>query len=172
MNAIRLYARGRAHSAQGQRAAAAAALDSLKAILDATPADQMQGFQKTTDLLNMAFHSLSGEIAAQQGEFTAATQHLNEAIGYENGLAYDEPPPWFAPVRQTLGAVLLAAGKPGLAAQMYVEDLLHNPQNGWSLFGLAQAHRAEGRIGVATSTEALFRKAWARADVTLTGSRF
>ncbi len=55
---------------------------------------------------------------------------------------------------------------------MYWEDLRRNRDNGWALFGLAQALRAQGKTGQAEIVEARFAKAWARADVTLTASRF
>ncbi len=55
---------------------------------------------------------------------------------------------------------------------MYREDLRHYPENGWSLYGLAQALRAQGRKQEAAAVDARFRKAWARADVELTSSRF
>lgn len=166
------FAHGRALTATGQRGVATADLDSLKGILARTPADQMQGFQKATDLLSVAVHALSGELSAQQGDVAAATQHLGEAIRVEDRLAYDEPPPWFLPVRHSLGAVLLAAKRPAEAEQVYRDDLQRNPENGWSLFGLAQALRAQGKATEAAAVDARFQKAWGRADVRLTASRF
>jgi hypothetical protein len=53
---------------------------------------------------------------------------------------------------------------------VYREDLRWNPENGWSLFGLAQSLRAQGKS--ADAEEARFRRAWASADVRLTSSRF
>jgi predicted Zn-dependent protease len=85
---------------------------------------------------------------------------------------FTEPPPWYFPVRQALGAVLLQAGRPADAEQVYREDLRRNPGNGWSLFGLTQALRAQNKAADAAKAEADFKKAWARADVTLTASRF
>ncbi len=58
------------------------------------------------------------------------------------------------------------------AEQVYREDLKRNPGNGWSLFGLAQSLRAQGKTAEAARAEASFRTAWAQADVTLTASRF
>ncbi len=55
---------------------------------------------------------------------------------------------------------------------MYREDLRRFPENGWSLFGLAQALRGKGKQNVAATTEARFRKTWTGTDVTLTASRF
>ena len=55
---------------------------------------------------------------------------------------------------------------------MYWEDLRRNRENGWALFGLLQALRAQNKAADAALTEERFKAAWSRADVTLTASRF
>ena len=97
--------------------------------------------------------------------------HLERAVRYEDALIYQEPPDWHAPVRQNLGAVLLAAGRPDEAETVFWEDLKQNPENGWSLFGLAQALKAQGKNDDAAAVEARFKKAWKEADVKLTTAR-
>jgi hypothetical protein len=74
-------------------------------------------------------------------------------------------------VRQTLGAVLLDAGRPDEAEAVFWEDLRKNAGNGWTLSGLKQALRAQGKNEEAAIIEARFEKAWAQADVKLTASR-
>ena len=71
---------------------------------------------------------------------------------------------------QVLGAILLEAGKAERAHQVYEEELLRHPENGWSLFGLAKSLRAQGKD--AEAVDERFELAWARADVILTSSRF
>jgi predicted Zn-dependent protease len=83
-----------------------------------------------------------------------------------------EPPPWYFPVRQLLGAVLLAAGRPAEATAAYREDLARNPENGWSLYGLSQSLAASGDRAGAAEAERRFTKTWARADVKLESSVF
>jgi hypothetical protein len=68
--------------------------------------------------------------------------------------------------------VLLQAGRAREAEQVYREDLGRNPGNGWSLFGLTQSLRAQGNTTGAAGMEEAFKKAWARADVQLSASRF
>jgi hypothetical protein len=55
---------------------------------------------------------------------------------------------------------------------VYRDDLKRNPDNGWSLFGLARSLRAQGKTTDAAAVESRFQKAWAGADVTLSASRF
>ena len=90
---------------------------------------------------------VAGEIAAKRKDWDAAILHLDRAVRYEDALIYQEPPDWHAPVRQNLAAVLLAAGRADEAEAVYWEDLRKNPGNGWSLFGLMQALKAQGKVG-------------------------
>ena len=69
------------------------------------------------------------------------------------------------PIRQRLGAVLLEAGRPAQAEKVFREDLVHRPENGWSLHGLAQSLRAQKKTREASAVEARFKQAWAKADV-------
>ncbi|MDA2930990.1 hypothetical protein MYX84_13775 [Acidobacteria bacterium AH-259-O06] len=89
----------------------------------------------------------------------------------EDSLIYNEPPDWHIPVRQSLGAVLLEAGRPLEAETIYWQDLKWNRENGWSLYGLMRSLRAQGKMEEAAAIEKRFQKAWTRTDVTLTSSR-
>jgi tetratricopeptide (TPR) repeat protein len=161
------YARGVAHAAKQQWAEAQAALDTVTAINAATPDN---ADSKTA--LSIAVHALTGEIASRRGDLDAGITHFREAIKIEDAGLYFEPPKWYYPVRHSLGAVLLKAGKNAEAEQAYREDLKRFPENGWALFGLAQALKAQGKDAEAAAVDARFRKAWADADVTLVASRF
>jgi hypothetical protein len=115
---------------------------------------------------------LAGELAARRQDYDAAIAHLARAVRLEDSLFYTEPEEWHYPARQALGAVLLAAGHAREAEVVYWEDLRRHAENGWSLFGLAQALRAQGKDAEAEAVQARFDKAWSRADVKLTASRF
>ncbi|HKZ03869.1 MAG TPA: tetratricopeptide repeat protein [Methylomirabilota bacterium] len=167
------YARGLAQSAKGQREAAQTELAALTRLRDGVSAERtVAGFFKTREMLTLAAEVLAGELAARRGEMDAAIRHLAEAVRIQDGHWFTEPPPWYFPVRQALGAVLLQAGRHAEAEAAYREDLRRNPENGWSLYGLAQALRAQGRADEAAAVDARFQRAWARADVKLTASRF
>lgn len=161
------YARGVAHAAKGHPAEAAAALDTVKAIDEATPADAPA---KTA--VSIAAHALMGEIATRGGKTDEGIAHFQEALKIEDAGLYFEPPKWYYPIRQSLGAALLKAGRPAEAEAVYREDLKRFPENGWSLFGLAAALRAQGKSAEAAAVDQRFSKAWSAADVKLTASRF
>jgi len=166
-HAIASYARGVAYAVKGEWTEAQAALDTVTAADVATP-----GGAEGKMALSIAVHALTGEIATRRGDIDAGITHFREAARIEDGGLYFEPPKWYYPIRHSLGAVLLKAGHHAEAEKVYREDLRRFPENGWSLFGLAQALRAQGKENDAVAEEARFRRAWAGTDVTLTASRF
>ena len=165
--AMAYYARGVAYAAKGQLADARTALDTVKAIDAATPADAPG---KTP--VSIAVHALMGEIAARSGKFDEGVAHFRKALKIEDAGLYFEPPKWYYPIRESLGAALLKAGQSVEAEAVYREDLKRFPENGWSLFGLAAALRAQGKSAEAAAVDRRFSKAWSAADVRLTASRF
>ncbi|HEY3215982.1 MAG TPA: hypothetical protein VGK93_05775 [Candidatus Eisenbacteria bacterium] len=166
------FARGMAFAARRQFEQAGTERDSVSVIAAGIPLEALVSFNSAKGLLTIASNQLGGETAARQGKIEEAVRLLQQAIAVEDTLHYDEPPAWFFPVRQSLGAVLLEAGRPAVAEAAYREDLKRNPENGWSLYGLAQCARARKATKEAADAEKRFRKAWARADVKLTSSRF
>ncbi len=158
---------------KGQFPQANRELQALKAIatnpgLEGVTVD---GLNNADHLLNIAIEVLSGELAARQGQYEEAIAHLQGGVELEDHLNYTEPASWYSPVRQTLGAVLLQADRPAEAEQAYREDLALYPENGWSLYGLAQSLQAQGKIAEAEAVWHRFNQAWKFADTTLTASR-
>jgi tetratricopeptide (TPR) repeat protein len=167
------YARGVALAATGRFGDAGAALDAVKRIAAGNvSAYASAGWTTPSTNLDIAAHALAGEIAARQDSLDAAAAHFRAALDIEDAQLYTEPPDWYYPIRHSLGAVLLKAGKPAEAEELYRQDLKRFPANGWALFGLAQALRAQGKEAEAAEADARFQTAWAGADVTLTASRF
>ena len=122
--------------------------------------------------MEIAAKALAGELAAAKGDHYYAVQFLQEAIEIEDGLRYNEPPDWFFPVRHSLGAVLIEAGRPADAEQVYRADLEVFPENGWSLYGLQKSLEMQNMNGEAAEVEQRFKEAWAWSDIELTASRF
>jgi tetratricopeptide (TPR) repeat protein len=172
-SAVWRYARGLAFNARRQPDEASGELRELERLVAAvSPERTLAGFFRTKAMLQMAANILAGEIAAKAGDGATAERLLRAAVAEQDTHWFTEPPPWYFPVRQALGAVLLQTSRAADAEAVYREDLRRNPGNGWSLFGLAQSLAAQGKTADATQAEEQFRKAWSRADVTLTASRF
>ena len=167
------YARAMALTSKGQLDAATQELARLKIIVDDATIKGQTTFSANSGFaqLRIAPEVVAGEIAARQKDWDTATHHLERAIRFEDALIYQEPADWHAPVRQTLGAVLLEAGRPDEAETVFWEDLKKNPESGWSLFGLKQALEAQGKKDEAALVETRFRKAWKDADLVLVSAR-
>ena len=112
------------------------------------------------DLLQIGADHLEGEIRATRGDTAGAVTALERAVAAQDALIYMEPPPFFFPTRQALGAVLLEAGRPSDAEAVYLLDLQQHPKNGWSLYGLARSLDAQGQEDRAAWAESGFRRAW------------
>ena len=168
--AIWHYTRGLAQAATGRFAEAVTESDSVGAAAATLPADFTLGYNSGKSLLGIAHHTLLGEIALRQGRAADAVPHLEEAVGLQDSLHYDEPTPWYYPVRESLGVALLAAGQAGDAERVFTEDLRRNPNNGWSLYGLVASVKAQGRDD--SDARRRFAAAWARSDVKLSSARF
>ncbi len=168
------YARGKALLARGQSDEAAAELARVREIAaDPAMADlKIWGFNSFASLLGIASEVLAGELAARRGEIDRAVEHLERGAELEDDLVYQEPPDWHHPVRQTLGAVLLEAGRPAEAEVAFRHDLEKNPGNGWSSWGLVASLRAQGKEHEAAEVQARLREAWQSADIVLTSARF
>jgi tetratricopeptide (TPR) repeat protein len=169
------FARGLAFAAKGKLDQASQELIRLEAI---TAEKSLDGLRVTFSrngakaILEIAVEVLAGEIAAKQRDIDEAIARLHRAVLLEDNLIYNEPPDWHVPVRQSLGAVLLEAGRAAEAEAIYWQDLKRNRENGWSLFGLKQSLQAQGKEEEALAIEERFHKAWNQADVHLTASRF
>ncbi len=166
------YARGRALAATGKMDEAKTELDALTKLTEEAGPDLMISLNSGKSLLQIATDVLAGEIAVGEGRTDDAARSFNQAIAIQDRLVYEEPAPWHQPVRQNLGAALLAGNRPAEAEQVYREDLKRNPNNGWSLYGLTQSLKTQGKKKEAAAEKKRFQKAWQRADVKLAASRF
>ncbi len=167
------YARGTAFLGKGQLSEAEQEFAKLEETMKDKSLDQPL-FSPNTGraVLSIAQEVLGGEIAAAKKDYNSAVAHMERAVRLEDALVYTEPAEFHYPPRHALGAVLLQAGRPAEAETVYWEDLRRNRENGWSLYGLMQALKAQGKNEDAALVEARFKKAWSRADVMLTASRF
>ena len=167
------YAQGLALAAGGDPRGARRHLKALgKLRRNQELSDLRISFATGSDLVRLTEHLLAGEIQAARGRLPRAIDEMRSAVALQDGFRYAEPPSFHYPVRQSLGAVLLEAGRASEAEAVYRRDLEHNPHNGWSLFGLAEALRAQERDEEANEAQQRFQEAWQSADVTLEASVF
>jgi tetratricopeptide (TPR) repeat protein len=163
--AIWHYARGRALAARGDIPAAEAELEEVRAALQAPASEGMRlEFNEARKIQGIAERVLAGHIEAARGNQAQAVEHLQEAARREDALVYGEPPEWTVPVRQELGAVLLAANRAAEAEQVFREDLERFPDTGWSLRGLAASLRAQGMTAEADAAMAEYEQVWEGED--------
>ena len=135
------------------------------------PKEETFGNNTAVDLLAVAQHMTEGEILIRENKLDAGIAELRAAIKLEDALHYDEPPGWLIPVRHSLGATLMRNSRYAEAEQVYREDLKKLPDNGWSLYGLAQSLRAQKKNPKEVkATEAKFKEIWADADLKITSS--
>jgi tetratricopeptide (TPR) repeat protein len=168
--AFRHAARGIALAAKGDTKAARAEevlyLEACKRV----PAEETLGNNSAQAIMAVATPMLAGEILVREGRLDEGVARLREAVKAEDALHYDEPPGWILPVRHSLGATLMAAGRFAEAEQVYRDDLARLPENGWSLFGLAQSLKMQRKAAEAAAVDTRFKKMWAKADLVLTSS--
>ena len=118
-----------------------------------------------TKILAIADKVLAGKVAWAQGKHIDAIQQLREGAKLQDAMPYMEPPYWYYPVRESLGAALLSSGKPADAETEFREVLKHFPASGRALYGVEASLRQQGKDDDAKKAQRDFRKAWKRADV-------
>ena len=167
------YARALAFTATNRLDEADAELGLLLTLVNDPTLKGQATFSTNTGyaIVRIAPEVVAGELAAKRKDWDRALLHLERAVRYEDALIYQEPADWHAPVRQNLGAVLIEAGRADEAEAVFWEDLKKNPENGWSLFGVVQALKAQGRTDDAAVVEVRFKKAWKDADTPLSAAR-
>jgi tetratricopeptide (TPR) repeat protein len=169
--AIWHYGRGVAQAAKGNVAAAEtelAALVPLQSDVSVTFLDSMD--YPGSMLIGIAIDLLRGEMAYRSGDYATAVSEFEKAVAAQDALPYTEPPFWYYPTRQSLGAALLKAGDASAAEAVYRADLEDYPHNGWSMLGLAQSLAAQGKTEDAAMAQAHFKTAWQFADTKIDAS--
>lgn len=171
LTALWLHGHGMALAAKGRFDEAQEDLRGLRRIMETVKPGLRAGNNPATDVMEVAARVLEARIAEKQGKPEARAM-WEAAVAKADKLAYSEPNDWFYPVRHYQGQALLTARKYAEAEAVYREDLARNPENGWALFGLLKALRAQNEKKEAAAVEARLEKAWARADMPLTTTAF
>lgn len=171
--AIWHYARGMALAARGKTTDARSELVAIEAIADDARLAKMMiwDLNSAQNLVNIAKHTLRGELFAYQRQYEAAFEELKAAIAIEDILNYNEPPDWFFSVRHTLGHWQVEARQFAAAEKTFREDLDLFKENGWALAGLYNSLKGQGKDKEAAVVKKRFDKAWQWSDVKIRTSR-
>jgi tetratricopeptide (TPR) repeat protein len=156
--ALAFAARGEGDKAGTERTLFAAEAAAL------APDSNFGGFNSAKDILSLALEVIDARIAAARGQKEEAISHWRKAVQLQNAMFYNEPADWYYPVRESLGAGLLSAGRASEAEQVFRDDLQRNPRNPRSLFGLMNSLKTQQRDADAAWVERQFKEAWKEAD--------
>jgi len=157
------FARGMALAGKGKTSEAEAEYKIVADAEQATPEDvvfAMPVNNKAKDIMKIAEKVLGAKIATAKKDPDAAIAMLKDAVAIQDTLKYGEPPDWFFPVRESLGAALLMKGDAPEAEKVFREDLDRNPRNPRSLYGLQQTLKKQGRDYDAGFVEKQFNASW------------
>jgi len=157
------FSRGMALAGKGKADEAEAEYKIVSAAEAATPEDMVFAMpvnNKAKDVMKIAEKVLGAKIALVNKDTNGAIAMLREAVATQDTLKYNEPPDWFFPVRESLGAALLMNKDAQGAEKVFREDLERNPRNPRSLYGLREALKAQGRDYDAGFVEKQFQSSW------------
>ncbi len=167
------FAKGYAHLRSGEADIARVYLDRVREAAATTPDSVLiRGRHTAQQLLGITGAILEGEILRDEGRLGDAIVAFEEAVKVHHELSYDEPEPLNFSAGDWLGAALLEADRAEEAERVYRASLEKHPHNGWSIFGLEQALRVQGRDVEADETARWFQDAWSETDTLIRASRF
>lgn len=155
------YSRAMAYAARNDKGNAATEQGSFEATRKQVGGEAAWGQNKAAAVLAFASELLGARLGDN------AIARLRKAVEMQDAFVYDEPPAWYYPVRETLGAALLRAGQAAEAEKVFRDGVRRSPRNGRMLFGLMESLKAQKRTEEAAWVEKEFAAAWAKADVKL-----
>jgi hypothetical protein len=165
------FARGVALARSGKANEAATARAALAGAAAKVPDEALfggTGLESAKHILALATTVLDARIASARGSRADAIRLWTDAVAAADKVPYDEPPVFFYPVRESLGAALLLDGQAAEAERVFRDDLARHPRNPRSLFGLRESLSKQGRSTDAEWVKRAFDEAWRDADTTLT----
>jgi tetratricopeptide (TPR) repeat protein len=155
------YARGVAYAARRDFVAGKAeanAIDTLERTADFSLL-KSAGIP-ASEVLQLARAVIEGRLAQAEGDSNKAIEWFEQAAALQDALPYTEPPYWYYPVRQSLAAALMQAGRLGEAEEQFRRALVRAPNNGWSYYGMLELSKARGDAAAAQRAEAELAKTW------------
>ncbi|MBI3795370.1 MAG: hypothetical protein HY268_00160 [Deltaproteobacteria bacterium] len=159
------FSRSLAYAATGDIPNAESEWKAFSSAEKVIPADALfSATNKAGPVLPLAEAVLDAKIAMAKGQKKQAIAYWRKAVAAQDALAYDEPPAWYYPVRESLGGALLMDGQYQEAEKVFRADLHRTPRNGRSLFGLLAALKAQKKTADAEWVQKALAAAWQNAD--------
>jgi tetratricopeptide (TPR) repeat protein len=166
-HAVWRFARGMAFSTEGKRDLANSERTAFASEVKAIHAQEVLGYNPAARIFDIAASMLDANIARAQRDYKSAAALLTKAAVAEDALNYDEPPDWYLPPRESLGAVLFLDGRPSEAEAVFRAELKAHPKNPRALFGLAECLHAQGKAADEAAARKEFEEGWKHADMQL-----
>ena len=161
VKAMWLYMRGIALAARHNFASAAAAADAIETLERTADFKLLKDSNiPAQEVLRIARTLILARVAQAKGDFRTAVVQFERAAALQDALPYTEPPYWYYPIRQSLAAALLQAGRYAEAQRQFQRALSRAPSNGWSYYGLAELHKSRGNTAAARKAEADLARTW------------
>lgn len=156
------YTRAVSMAKVGQKSKALVEVDAISDLNDkANFRALIRGGVPAPTLLSIAQQVALGRIAQADGDVEAAIKHFEAGVSLQDTVNYMEPPYWYYPVRQSLGAAYIAAGRLDEAERTLKASLMETPNNGLALYGLSEVYGLKGDNLAVGHTEDLLLNAWA-----------
>ncbi|TIL84263.1 MAG: hypothetical protein E5Y73_34175 [Mesorhizobium sp.] len=155
------YARGVALAEKKNASGARAEADAIHKIAQETDWSVHDAWGiPALSVLQVAEDVVRARAAQAENDVGGSIAFWKKAAETEDSIPYMEPPYWYYPVRQSLGAALLKNGQPADAAKEFVAALDRARSSAWALFGLQQAAKAQGDAAAETKAAEELSKAW------------
>ena len=155
------YARAIAYARKGAMTESRSEIDAIDAI------ERSADFKPITawgvparEIVQTAHAVATGRLADARGDLPGAIASYRKAVAIQDTLPYTEPPYWYYPVRQSLGAVLLRSGQLDEAENVFRASLARTPSNGWALSGLMAVYRQRGDQAALAAARKRFETTW------------
>ena len=161
VKAMWLYMRGIALAARHNFAGAAATADAIETLERTADFKLLKDSNiPAQEVFRIARTLILARVAQAKGDFRTAVVQFARAAELQDALPYTEPPYWYYPIRQSLAAALLQAGRYAEAQRQFQRALSRAPSNGWSYYGLAQLYKSRGNTAAARKAEADLARTW------------
>jgi tetratricopeptide (TPR) repeat protein len=166
------YARGVALATKKDLAGAKAEADAIHTLAGETDWSVLEAWGiPPKPVLDVAENVVLARVAQASGDLQSAVDRFRKAAESQDTIPYTEPPYWYYPVRQSLGAALLQTGKADEAEKEFLAALDRARGSAWVLFGLQQAAKAKGDTAAEAKAAEELAKAWQGDPAMLTLER-